>query len=91
MMQIAAVVTQPGRPRSRGNRKTPQPSIVAEKALALGYAEDQILSPVKAREVCPSELFWLTSCVSATSRRQHLPQDGGPLDTHLSCIAGKLG
>ncbi len=51
-MQIAAVVTQPGRPRGRGN-KAPQPSIVAEKAAALGYAEEQILSPVKASEVRP--------------------------------------
>ena len=47
-----AVVTQPGRPRGRGN-KAAQPSIVAEKATALGYAEEQILSPVKASEVHP--------------------------------------
>ncbi|CAL5230019.1 g13462 [Coccomyxa viridis] len=47
--QIVAVVTQPGRPRGRGN-KAAQPSIVAEKATALGYAEEQILSPVKASE-----------------------------------------
>jgi len=50
LLQIAAVVTQPGRPRGRGN-KQPQPSLVAEKASALGYAQDQILSPVKAKEV----------------------------------------
>ena len=51
-LQIAAVVTQPGRPRGRGS-KAPQPSIVAEKATALGYAAEQILSPVKASEVHP--------------------------------------
>lgn len=52
-LQIAAVMTQPGRPRGRGSKKVPQPSLVAERAISLGYDEEQILSPVKASEVCP--------------------------------------
>ncbi|CAK0784141.1 hypothetical protein CVIRNUC_007344 [Coccomyxa viridis] len=47
---VAAIVTQPGRPRGRGNKSIALPSLVAEQALSLGFSEDQILSPAKATE-----------------------------------------
>lgn len=49
--QVAAVVSQPGRPRGRGNKSTPQPSPVEALALEAGISKDQILCPVKASEV----------------------------------------
>ena len=52
--EVAAVVSQPGRPRGRGRSKakdaTPPPSPVAETALARGVPEDRVLCPVKANE-----------------------------------------
>lgn len=49
--EIAAVVTQPGRPKGRGNKKVPQPSPVEQLALDRGMPPEQVLSPVKANEV----------------------------------------
>lgn len=48
-IQVTAVVTQPGRPKGRG--KVPQPSPVQLLAHERGLSEDQVLSPIKAREV----------------------------------------
>ncbi len=51
MRQVTAVVTQPGRPRGRGNRRTPEPSPVEAAARELGFHDDRILAPAKASEV----------------------------------------
>ena len=45
------MVTQPGRPKGRGNRSKPQPSPVEEAARAAGLPDDVIFCPVKARDV----------------------------------------
>ncbi len=50
-LQIAAIVTQPNRPKGRGNKKVAQPSPVAQLALDQGWPQEKILSPVKASEV----------------------------------------
>lgn len=47
---IAAVVTQPGRPKGRRNKGVPQPSPVEVCALEHGIREDAIFCPVKASE-----------------------------------------
>eukprot|EP00889_Picochlorum_renovo_P002271 jgi/Picre1/29301/NNA_004692.t2 len=47
---IAAVVTQPGRPKGRRNKGVPQPSPVQVCALEHGIHEDAIFCPVKASE-----------------------------------------
>ena len=52
--QVTAVVTQPGRPRGRGNRRTPEPSPVEAAARELGLHDDRILAPAKASEVLTS-------------------------------------
>ena len=52
--QVTAVVTQPGRPRGRGNRRTPEPSPVEAAARDLGFHDDRILAPAKASEVLAS-------------------------------------
>ena len=44
-------MTQPGRPRGRGNRRTPEPSPVEAAARDLGLQDDRILAPAKANEV----------------------------------------
>ena len=50
--EVAAVVSQPGRPRGRGRSKggPPPPSPVTEAAMRKGVPEDRLLSPVKANE-----------------------------------------
>lgn len=48
--QVAAVVSQPGRPKGRGQR-TPTPSPVEEVARARGIDGERLLCPVKANEV----------------------------------------
>ncbi|EIE21613.1 Methionyl-tRNA formyltransferase [Coccomyxa subellipsoidea C-169] len=48
--EIAAIVTQPNRPKGRGNKKVAQPSPVAQLALDQGWPQEKILSPVKASE-----------------------------------------
>lgn len=50
--QVTAVVTQPGRPKGRGNRKVATASPVEEAARAGGVEEQRVLCPVKANEVC---------------------------------------
>ncbi len=62
--QVAAIVTQPGRPRGRGSKKVAQPSPVAQLVLDRGWPEDRILSPVKASEVgtCCHAVLPLCSC-----------------------------
>ena len=48
---VAAVVSQPGRPRGRGRKSDEAaPSPVAELALRRGMAEDRVLCPEKANE-----------------------------------------
>jgi methionyl-tRNA formyltransferase len=48
--QVSAVVSQPGRPKGRGNKKVPQPSEVEQLALASGLQPHQILCPEKATD-----------------------------------------
>ena len=49
--EVAAVVSQPGRPRGRGRKSDEAaPSPVAELALRRGMAEDRVLCPEKANE-----------------------------------------
>jgi methionyl-tRNA formyltransferase len=48
-LQVAAVVTQPG--RRRGRSKGPSPSPVAAAAAARGIPDDLVLTPEKARDV----------------------------------------
>ncbi|KAK9908428.1 hypothetical protein WJX75_007688 [Coccomyxa subellipsoidea] len=48
--EVAAIVTQPGRPRGRGSKKIAQPCPVAQLALDQGWPQEKILSPVKAGE-----------------------------------------
>ncbi len=59
--QVTAVVTQPGRPRGRGNRRTPEASPVEVAARELGLRDDRILAPAKASEVlAPGPMLVLT-------------------------------
>jgi methionyl-tRNA formyltransferase len=58
--QVAAIVTQPGKPKGRGNKSTPVPSPVEQLARNRGVPDDLILSPKTAREVS-SELSLLMS------------------------------
>lgn len=46
--EVAAVVSQPGRPRGRGAKRVPQPSPVEALALEAGLGRDQILCPERA-------------------------------------------
>ena len=50
VVQVAAVVTQPGRPKGRGSRRVPQSSPVAQLAASTGFDSSAILSPTSARE-----------------------------------------
>lgn len=47
---IAAVVSQPGRPKGRGAKRVPQPSPVEQLALDSGIATDRIFCPEKATD-----------------------------------------
>jgi methionyl-tRNA formyltransferase len=47
--EVAAVVTQPVRPRGRG--KKPVPSPVAAAAADLGFGAERVLSPASAKDV----------------------------------------
>lgn len=48
--EVAAVVTQPGRPKGRRNKGVPQPSPVYTCAVSEGIPENMIFCPVKASE-----------------------------------------
>ncbi len=50
-LQVAAVVSQPGKPKGRGNKAVPIPSPVEQLARSSGIADDRILCPKSAREV----------------------------------------
>lgn len=54
MVQVAGVVTQPGRPKGRGKKQVPSP--VEAAALERGLSRDAIMCPVSAREVTPITL-----------------------------------
>lgn len=54
--QIAAVVSQPGKPKGRGNKKIPIPSPVEQLARESGVADEQILCPASAKDVSSSTL-----------------------------------
>jgi hypothetical protein len=43
--QVAAVVSQPGKPKGRGNKATPVPSPVEQLARQAGVPDDRILCP----------------------------------------------
>lgn len=45
------VVSQPGKPKGRGNKAVPVPSPVEQLARDHGFGNDQILVPIKARDV----------------------------------------
>ena len=50
--QICAVVSQPGKPRGRGNKSTPLPTPVEQAAReVMGLSEEAVLCPRSAREV----------------------------------------
>lgn len=48
--EVAAVVSQPGRPKGRGKRNLPQPSPVEALAIEHGIAKERIWCPEKAGE-----------------------------------------
>ncbi|GAX75937.1 hypothetical protein CEUSTIGMA_g3380.t1 [Chlamydomonas eustigma] len=50
LFQICAVVSQPGKPRGRGNKNMPVPTPVEQAARDLGFGEDTILCPTSAKE-----------------------------------------
>jgi methionyl-tRNA formyltransferase len=50
-LQIAAVVSQPGKPKGRGNKSVPIPSPVEQLARESGLADEQIMCPAKAKDV----------------------------------------
>ena len=50
--QVCAVVSQPGKPRGRGNKSTPLPTPVEQAAReVIGLSEEAVLCPRSAREV----------------------------------------
>eukprot|EP00951_Prasinocladus_malaysianus_P045142 scaffold595388_cov14-Prasinocladus_malaysianus.AAC.1 len=51
-VQVAAVVTQPGRPK--GRKKTPVPSPVEDLARERGLPDDLILTPASAKDEASS-------------------------------------
>ena len=70
LFEIAAVISQPGRPRGRGRKSAgpPPPSPVTQSAIDRGVDESKLLNPVKANE--PEFLETLTKmnldlCVTA--------------------------
>lgn len=48
---MAAVVSQPGKPKGRGNKSVPVPSPVEQLAREAGLNDAQILCPASAKEV----------------------------------------
>ncbi|KAK9830310.1 hypothetical protein WJX72_010930 [[Myrmecia] bisecta] len=48
--EVAAVVTQPGKPKGRGNKSIPQPSPVEVAARGASIAADRIWTPAKAHD-----------------------------------------
>lgn len=57
-MQIVAVVSQPGKPKGRGNKSVPVPTPVEEAATSLGLA---------AQIMCPTTARWVTAAVPMKS------------------------
>lgn len=51
LLQVAAVVTQPGKPKGRGNRGVPTPSPVEQLARDLGVQQEAIVCPASAKDV----------------------------------------
>ena len=47
---LSAVVSQPGKPKGRGNKTTPVPTPVEEAARSLGLPQDSILCPSSAKD-----------------------------------------
>ena len=52
LFEVAAVISQPGRPRGRGRKSSgpPPPSPVTQLAIDRGFDESKLLNPVKANE-----------------------------------------
>ena len=50
-LQVAAVVSQPGKPKGRGNKGLPTPSPVEQLARQHNMPDDAILCPKSAKEV----------------------------------------
>ncbi|KAG1663821.1 hypothetical protein FOA52_013386 [Chlamydomonas sp. UWO 241] len=50
MFEVTAVVSQPGKPKGRGNSRTPVPTPVEQAAWELGLPADEVLCPASARE-----------------------------------------
>lgn len=50
-LQVSLVVSQPGKPRGRGNASTPLPSPVEALARSQGLGDDFITCPARANEV----------------------------------------
>ena len=52
LFEIAAVISQPGRPRGRGRKSSgpPPPSPVTQSAIDRGVDESKLLNPAKANE-----------------------------------------
>lgn len=64
ILQVAAVVSQPGKPKGRGNKAVPVPSPV-EQLARQHLPEHAIMCPRSAKEVC--------TCASDGFQRQHSP------------------
>lgn len=45
------VVSQPGKPKGRGNKTVPVPSPVEQLARDAGFGDDRIMCPARARDV----------------------------------------
>jgi methionyl-tRNA formyltransferase len=50
-LQVSAVVSQPGKPKGRGNKGLPTPSPVEALARQQGMPDEAILCPKSAKEV----------------------------------------
>ena len=69
-MQISAVVSQPGKPRGRGNKSTPLPTPVEAAARdLLGLPDDRVLCPRSAREVWEVWEVWVREITCERWRR----------------------
>lgn len=49
--QVAAVISQPGKPKGRGNKSMPVPSAVEQLARDMGVGDDRIRCPATAKDV----------------------------------------
>lgn len=89
--RLAAVVSQPGKPRGRGRGSAPPPpSPVAARALARGVPPERLLTPASARDAAfleqmKASLIAVAVPTRSRLRRRWRPRSASPPPTATSC------